>query len=65
MSRKVYIFLCIVCEVASHFSALRKFWVVNGIVPVVEGLNMQLNAVISCNSAQSMGARAVYIARAI
>ena len=28
------------CEVANHFVAVRKIWVVNGIVLVVDGLNL-------------------------
>ena len=34
------IFLFIFCEVANHFVAVRKILVVNGIVLVVEGLNV-------------------------
>ena len=36
----LYIFLLIFCEVANHFVAVRKSWVVKGIVLVVEGLNI-------------------------
>ena len=34
------ILLFIVCEVANHFVAVRKIWVVKGIVIVVEGLDI-------------------------
>ena len=37
---KFYIILFIFCEFANRFVALRKIWVVKGIVPVVEGLNI-------------------------
>ena len=38
--RKFEMFLSIICEVASHFSSVRKFWVVKWTVPYVECLNM-------------------------
>ena len=28
------------CEVTNHFATVRKSWVVKGIVPVIEGLNI-------------------------
>ena len=40
MNRMFCIFLFIFCEVANHFVAVRKIWVVRGIVLVVEGLNI-------------------------
>ena len=40
MIRMFDIFLFIFCEVANHFVAVRKIWVVKGIVLVVEGLNI-------------------------
>ena len=40
MNRTFCIFLFIFCEVANHFAALGKIWVVNGIVLEVEGLNI-------------------------
>ena len=41
-TRKFEIFLCIICEVASHFSSVRNFWVVKWTVPYVECLNILL-----------------------
>ena len=40
MNRMFCIVLFIFCEVANHFVAVRKIWVVKGIVPVVKGLNI-------------------------
>ena len=40
MIRMFYIFLLIFCEVADHFVAVHKIWVVKGIVLKVEGLNI-------------------------
>ena len=40
MNRMFCIFLFIFCELANHFVAVHKIWVVNGIVIVVEGLNI-------------------------
>ena len=40
MTRKFEMFLAIICEVASHFSSVRKFWVVNWTVPYVECLKI-------------------------
>ena len=40
MNRMFCIFLFIFCEVANHFVAVCKIWVVKGIVLVVEGLNI-------------------------
>ena len=34
------IFLFIFCEVANHFVAVHKFWVLKGIVLVAKGLNI-------------------------
>ena len=39
MNGKFWIFLFIFCEVASQVVAVHLIWVVNGIVPVVDGLN--------------------------
>ena len=39
-NKKFCTFLFIVCEVAHQFVAVCKIWVVKGIVPVVEGLNI-------------------------
>ena len=39
-TRKFEMFLFIICEVASHFSSVRKFWVVKWTVPYVEFLNI-------------------------
>ena len=39
-TRKFEMFLFIICEVASHFSSVRKFWVVKWTVPYVECLNI-------------------------
>ena len=39
-TRKFEMFLFIICEVASHFSSVRNFWVVKWTVPYVECLNM-------------------------
>ena len=40
MNRMFCVFDFIFCEVANHFVAVRKIWVVKGIVLVVEGLNI-------------------------
>ena len=40
MNRKLCIFLLIFCEVANHFVAVHKIWVVKDIVSVVDGLNI-------------------------
>ena len=40
MNRMFCIFLFIFCEVANHFVAVGKIWVVKGIVLEVEGLNI-------------------------
>ena len=39
-TRKFEMFLFTICEVASHFSSVRKFWVVKCTVPYVECLNI-------------------------
>ena len=39
-TRKFEMFLVIICEVASHFSSVRKFWVVKWTVPYVECLTI-------------------------
>ena len=36
----VSIFLFIFCEVTNHFATVRKRWVVKGIVPLIESLNI-------------------------
>ena len=40
MNRMSCIFLFIFYEVANHFAAVHKLWVVKGIVLVIEGLNI-------------------------
>ena len=40
MNTTFCIYLFIFCEIANHFVAVRKIWVVTGIVLAVEGLNI-------------------------
>ena len=40
INRICCIFLFIFCEIANHFVAVRKIWVIKGIVLVVKGLNI-------------------------